>query len=199
MEAEDVTAVQPNPKFNTMCFNCKEVARHYIVTVLRENGYTRLANQFPPVRDPDQNMHRLINDVCRRVEMEKSQQFDEIISSLTITEDSLDNIYRQLTTLIFQDGVNWGTIVTILVISSRLSLYCAQCGMQNRVWDIVEWTTDEVCDRVHTGWDMQIRDWEHSSYYEDEWKVSTSSFLVATIATLVMMASGLFLVRRFLF
>ena len=178
----------------------EEIARHYIVTVLKENSYPKLANQLPPVRDPDQNVHRLINSICTQLERERGQQFDEIISSLTITEDSLEDTYRQLMTHVFQEGVNWGRIITFLVFSSRVSLHCARSGMQNRVRDIVEWTEDEMRERIHSwviergGWAAFVR-----HYDNDSWKMSLSSFLVVTGMFAAVLASGVFMAKRFLF
>ena len=178
----------------------EEIARQYLMTVLRGNKYTNLANQLPPVRDPDQNVHRLINSICEQLERERAQQFDEIISSLSITNDSLEDTYRQLMTHVFQEGVNWGRIITFLVFSSRLSLHCAQSGMQNRVRDVVEWTEDEMRERIHSwvvergGWAAFVR-----HYDNDSWKMSLPSFLVVTGMFAAIFASGVFMAKRFLF
>ena len=178
----------------------EEIARHYIVTVLKENSYPKLANQLPPVRDPDQNVHRLINSICTQLERERGQQFDEIISSLTITDDSLEDTYRQLMTHVFQEGVNWGRIITFLVFSSRVSLHCARSGMQNRVRDVVEWTEDEMRERIHS-WVMERGGWASfvRHYDDDSWKMSLSSFLVVTGMFAAVLASGVFMAKRFLF
>ena len=178
----------------------EEIARQYLMTVLRGNKYTNLANQLPPVRDPDQNVHRLINSICEQLERERAQQFDEIISSLSITNDSLEDTYRQLMTHVFQEGINWGRIITFLVFSSRLSLHCAQSGMQNRVRDVVEWTEDEMRERIHSwvvergGWAAFVR-----HYDNDSWKMSLPSFLVVTGMFAAIFASGVFMAKRFLF
>ena len=178
----------------------EEIARHYLMTVLRGNKYSNLANQLPPVRDPDQNVHRLINTICTQLESERAQQFDEIISSLSITNDSLEDTYRQLMTHVFQEGVNWGRIITFLVFSSRLSLHCARSGMQNRVQNVVEWTENEMRERIHSwvvergGWGAFVR-----HYDDDSWKMSLSSFLVVTGMFAVVFASGVFMAKRFFF
>ena len=175
----------------------EEIARHYIMTVLRENEYPELANQLSPVRDPDLKLYRQINSICSQLERERAQQFDEKISSLSITTDSLEDTYRQLRTHVFLEGINGGRIITFLVFSSRLSLHCARSGMQNQVRDIVEWTEDEMQDRIHHwmiergGWAVFVR------HYDDLWKMSLSSFLVVTGMFTAVLASGVFLAKRY--
>ena len=177
----------------------EEIARHYLMTVLRGNRHANLANQLPPVRDPDQSVHRLIDSICTQLERERAQQFDDIIASLTITDGSLEDTYRQLMTHVFQEGVNWGRIITFLVFSSRLSLYCARSGMQNRVRNIVEWTEDEMRERIHS-WVIERGGWEAfvRHYDNDSWKMSLSSFLVVTGMFAAVLASGVFMAKRFL-
>ena len=178
----------------------KDIARHYLVTVLKENRYADLANQFPPIRDPDQSVHGLIDGICAQLEKERARQFDEIIASLTITNDTVKDTYRQIVTHIFQDGVNWGRIITFLVFSGRLSLHCARCGMQNRVRDVVEWTEDEMRDRIHS-WVMERGGWAAivHHYDDDSWKLSLPSFLAVTGMLAFVLASGVFMAKRFFF
>ena len=178
----------------------KDIARHYLVTVLNENRYADLANQFPPIMDPDQSVHGLIDGICAQLEKERARQFDEIIVSLTITNDTLKDTYRQLVTHIFQDGVNWGRIITFLVFSGRLSLYCARCGMQNRVRDVVEWTEDEMRERIHS-WVMERGGWAAfvRHYDDDSWKLSLSSFLAVSGMLAIVLASGVFMAKKFFF
>ena len=175
----------------------KEIARYYIVTVLKENSYVNLANQFPPLKYPNQNIHRLINDICTQLVEERAEMFNEIIVSLTITNDNLEDTYKQLMTHIFQEGVNWGRIITFLVFSGRLSLHCARCGMQNRVREIIKW---EMYGRI-SSWVMERGGWNSfvPSYEDDSWNVSLALFLVVTGEFAVVFASGIFLARRFLF
>ena len=178
----------------------EEIARHYIVRQLRENSFHQLANGFQPVREPDHNVHRLINTICTQLERERAEQFDEIIASLTVTNDNLEETYRQLMTHVFQDGVNWGKIITFLVFSARLSLHCARYGLQDRVSDVVEWTQDEMRERIHS-WVMERGGWSaFVAHYDDEsWKMSLSTFVVVTGMAAVVLASGVFMAKRFLF
>jgi hypothetical protein len=194
----DVDDLPPNMRVDVT--QLEEIARYWLMTVLRNNRYSNLANQLPPVRDPDQDAHRLINSLCTRLETERAQQFDEIISSLSITSDSLEDTYRQLMTHVFQDSVNWGRVITFLVFSSRLSLHCAQSGMQNRVRDIVEWTEDEMRERIH-GWVIERGGWASfvHHYDDDSWKMSLPSFLVVAGMFAAVFASGVFMAKRFLF
>lgn len=178
----------------------EEIARYYIMRQLRENRFHRLANQFQPVRDPDHNVHRLVETICTQLERERAGQFDEIITSLTITDDNLEETYRQLMTHVFQDGVNWGKIITFLVFSARLSLHCARHGLQDRVSDVAEWTQDEMRERIHS-WVMERGGWSaFVAHYDDgSWKMSLSSFVVVTSMFAAVLASGVFMAKRFLF
>ena len=178
----------------------EEIARHCIVRQLRENGFEELADQFQPVRDPDHNAYRMIDTICTQLERERAEQFDEIIASLTVTDTNLEETYRQLITHVFHEGVNWGKIITFLVFSARMALHCARYGMEEKVTDIVKWTQDEMRDRIH-GWVRERGGWAaFVSHYDDEsWKMSLSSFLVVTSMVAVMLASGVFMAKRFLF
>lgn len=178
----------------------EEIARHYIVRQLRENGFDALANRFPSVSDPDHDVHRLVDTICTQLERERAEQFDDIIASLTVTNDNLEDTYRQLMTHVFQEGVNWGKIITFLVFSARLCLHCARCGLEDRVVEVVEWTETEMRERVH-GWMVERGGWsafvEH--FDEDSWKISLSTFVVAMGMVAAVLASGAFMVKRFLF
>lgn len=178
----------------------EEIARYYIVRQLRENSFHQLANGFQPVREPDHSVHRLIDTICTQLESERAEQFDEIIASLTVTNDNLEETYRQLMTHVFQDGVNWGKIITFLVFSARLSLHCARYGLQDRVSDVVEWTQDEMRERIHS-WVIERGGWSaFVEHYDDEsWKMSLSTFVVVTSMVAVVLASGVFMAKRFLF
>ena len=104
----------------------------------------------------------------------------------TFTDANLEETYRQLMTHIFHDGVNWGKIITF--------------GMEEKVADIVQWTQDEMRDRIH-GWVRERRGWSaFVSHCDDEsWKISLSLFLVVISMVAVMLASGVFMAKRFIF
>ena len=191
---------EPSPSMSVDETRLEEIARLYIVRQLRENDFEDLANGFRPVSDPDHDVHRLIGTICTQLEKERAEQFDEIIDSLTVTNDNLEETYRQLTTHVFEEGVNWGRIITFLVFSARLCLHCARYGLQDRVTDVVEWTECEMRERVHN-WVVQRGGWsafvEH--YDEESWKLSLSTAVVITGMVIAVLASGAFMVRRFLF
>lgn len=178
----------------------EEIARHYIVGQLRTNGFEELADQFPPVREPDHNVHRLIHTICTQLQTERAKQFDEIITSLTVTRDNLEETYRQLITHVFIDGVNWGKIITFLVFSARLSLHCARYGMEDNVSNVVWWTQMEMRDRIHV-WVMERGGWSAfvAHYDSERWRFSLNSFVVATGMFAIVLLSGAFMARRFLF
>ena len=188
------------PNMSVDVTHLEEIARHYIATLLKKNKYAQLANRLPPVRDPDHSVHRLIDSICTQLERERAGQFDEIIASLAVSDENLEDTYRQLMTHVFQDGVNWGKIITFLVFSGRLSLHCARRGMQNRVPDVVGWTEDEMRERIHT-WVIERGGWAaFVHHYDNEsWKLSFPSFLVVTGMFAVVLASGVFMAKRFFF
>lgn len=196
----DRSYVDHPPNIAVDVTHLEDIARNYIVSQLRENRYTWLADRCPPVRDPNHNVHRLIGSICTQLERERGEQFDDIISSLTVTDDNLEDTYRQLMSQVFNDGVNWGKIITFLVFSARLSLYCAQHELQDRVLDIVEWTQDEMRERIHS-WVQERGGWAAfvQHYDNDSWKMSLSSFIVVTGMVAAVVAGGVFMVKRFLF
>nr|CAF74919.1 Bcl-2 homology protein [Suberites domuncula] len=179
----------------------EELARSYIVNLLRREGLNHIADQFAPVGSTRANGYQLIERIVCQLEDERSQQFIDILRGLEIDQQNLRITYQTIVGEIFNDGVHWGRIVAFLVFSGHLAVHCARSnGLENRVRDVVEWTEAEMRLRVHQwvedrgGWEAFIQHFDRNTL----WNFDLSTIAVSAAMIAALFAAGLFTVKRFL-
>ena len=174
--------------------------RHYIITQLREKGYTDLANKLPQVSNSDDHIHDVFGRIAAALNEERQEQFEEMLLTLRLDDGSLKEVYDSIVSEMFKGSNHWGKVVTFIVFTSHIVLYCAKTEtLRHRVPDIVEWTDAMMQERLHY-WIEEQGGWQAFVEHFDleNWRVSLSTGVLLLGVALSAVVSGLLFFKRIL-
>lgn len=179
----------------------QSLPRHYIITQLKDNGFTDLADALSEVPNPDDPIHEALSKVASTLNEERQEQFDDMINTLALNDSNLKESYDSIVEELLKEQTNWGRIVTFIVFASHIVLYCAQKReLKHRVPDVVEWT-ESVTEKKLLHWIEQQGGWQaFMEHYDlENWRISLSTALLGLGVGISALAGGIALCRKFLF
>lgn len=178
----------------------QSLPRQYIITQLVENGYSELAEGLTRVPNPDNQAHDALKEIATTLNEERKEQFKDMLITLALTESNLKETYDTISSEMFKGKTHWGKVVTFIVFTSHLVLYCAEKErLRSRVSEIVQWSDEVMKERLHD-WIQEQGGWQAFVEHFDleNWRVSLSTTLLSLGAT-VILASGFAAVRQLFF
>lgn len=184
--------------FNTEAI--QSLPRHYIITQLREAGYTEIAEELKPVSNPDDPAHEAFQSIANALSEEREQQFADMLNTLGVEENSLKLTYDTIVAELFKGQTHWGRIVTFVVFTSHVVLHCARREeLRHKVPQVVEWTDTVIREKLHC-WIEQQGGWQAFVQHFDmeHWRVSLSSALLGLGLGVTIVAGGLLALKKVL-
>ncbi len=178
----------------------QSLPRQYIITQLVENGYSELAAGLNRVSNPDDQVHDALKEIATALDEERQEQFRDMLITLAPNETNLKQTYDTISSEMFKGKTHWGKVVTFIVFTSHLVLYCAEReALRGMVPEIVQWSDAVMKERLHD-WIQEQGGWQAfvEHYDLENWQVSLSTTVLSLGAT-VMLASGLIATIRRLF
>ena len=171
----------------------QSLPRQYIITVLLENGYSDLAASLKKVPNPDdqQQVHDALREIAAALNEEREEQFKDMLTTLSPNEDNLKQTYDTISSEMFKGKTHWGKVVTFIVFTSHLVLYCAEREkLRSKVPEVMEWSDVVMKERLHD-WIQEQGGWQAfvEHYDLENWRVSLSTAVLGLGAT-IMVASG---------
>lgn len=176
----------------------QSLPRHYIITQLREAGFTEIAEELTPVCNPDDPIHEAFQAIAIALSEERGDQFADMLSLLGVEERSLKHTYDTIVDELFKGQMHWGKIVTFIVFTSHVVLYCARReSLRNVVPQVVEWT--DAHEKLHS-WIVEQGGWQAFVEHFDveNWRVSLSTVLLGLGLVATFVAGGLLALRKML-
>lgn len=177
----------------------QSLPRHYIITQLRKNGHTDIANKLTPVANPDSHVHQSFSEIAANLEEERAEQFADLLNTLALDDSNLKNTYETIIDEMFKGHIHWGRIVTFIVFTSNVVLYCARSrSLKHRVPEILMWTDVAMQEKMHR-WIKEQGGWQAFVEHFDleSWRVSLSTLLLGLGASMAVIG-GFFAVKKHL-
>lgn len=178
---------------------CKSLARKYINTQLKRNGFSEIVDMLPRVKNPYDHVHEVLKEIADTLDEERSQQFDDMLRVLGMDASNMEHTYDIIIYEMFRDAINWGRIVTFITFSAHMAVYCArQEKLRHKVLDIVSWTDKEM-EKLQSwildqgGLQAFIR-----HYDTENWRVSLSAAVMSVGVSLAVLLGGLMAFKKLL-
>lgn len=178
----------------------QSLPRYFIITQLKDAGFTDIAEQLPPVSNPNDPVHSAFKGIAVTLSEEREEQFTDMLNTLAVKESSLKETFDTIVAELFKEQTHWGKLVTFIVFTSHVVLYCARReNLRHKVPEVVEWTDTVIHERLHHwiiakgGWQAFV---EH--YDTDNWRVSLSTVLLGIGLGAGVVAGGLLALKKML-
>ena len=177
---------------------CKSLARKYVITQLRRNNFNEIANTLPKVKNVNDHVHMVVQEIADTLVEERGGQFEDMLNTLNLDDSSIEHTYDTIMYEMFKDTVNWGKIVTFIAFSAHMAVYCAKTDeLQHRVKDIVSWADKVMKEKLEQWIEGQGGLQDFVSHYDTEnWRVNLSSAVLALGVTFVAFAGGFLTLRK---
>ena len=178
----------------------QSLPRQYIITQLVESGYSELAAGLKKVPNPDNQAHDALKEIAMALNEEREEQFMDMLITLAPNENNLKQTYDTISSEMFKGKTHWGKVVTFIVFTSHLALYCAEKErLRSKVSEIVQWSDAVMKERLHD-WIQEQGGWQAfvEHYDLENWRVSLSTTLLSLGATVVL-ASGFTAIKQLFF
>lgn len=178
----------------------QSLPRQFIITQLREAGFTEIAEELEPVSNPNDPVHEAFHAIAVTLSEEREDQFADMLSTLGMDENSLKHTYDTIVAELFKGQTHWGKIVTFIVFTSHMVLHCARReSLRHKVPQIVEWT-DAVMHEKLQCWVQEQGGWQAfvDHFDVENWRVSLSTVLLGLGLGATVVAGGLLALKKML-
>ena len=174
----------------------RHFSRVYIISQLRKHGFNELANKHSNCESCDDSFEQVLHHLAGNLAEERKHQFEEMLVGLRLTHDSLSETYHVIVREMFADGVNWGRILTFLVFSGSLAVFCAREKMGERVGDVIVWT-ENVIEKTITNWVDRQGGWTaFVDHFDDgSWTIEPPTYIAASVIA-VLVVAGLYVLKK---
>ena len=175
----------------------QSLPRHYIITQLKKNGHEEIANKLKPVANQDSQVHASFSEIAANLEEERAEQFADLLNNLALDDSNLKKTYDTIIIEMFKEQIHWGRIVTFIVFTSNLVLYCARHrSLKQRVPEIIMWTDAAMHEKMHR-WIEEQGGWQAFVEHFDleHWRVSLSTLLLGLGASMAVIG-GFFAMKK---
>lgn len=177
--------------YNKECI--QSLSRQYIITQLQLKGFSNIARELPVVANPEDPVHEALRHIADILNEERKEQFDEMLLTLMLDESNLMQTYDTITSEMLKDEQNWGRIVTFIVFTAHLSVYCAQTEkLRHKVVAVVERADCLMEEKLHHwieeqgGWQALL---EH--YDLEKWRINLSTAILGAGVSLGVVIGGI--------
>ena len=175
----------------------KSLARKYISTQLKRNGFSDIVRMLPGVTNPSDHIHEVLKEIADTLDEERRQQFDDMLNVLNMDDDNMKHTYDVIMYELFRDEINWGRIITFITFAAHMAVYCAkQEELRHKVPDIVLWTDKKMENLQSWIWDQGGLQAFIEHYDTKNWHVSLSSAIMVLGIGLAVVVSGLMTIKR---
>lgn len=151
------------------------IAVVYISYSLKENGieedqYLQGLHQFLP---DDSNKLSTTNkdsqssrcdfysafiDLCNELKEQHFAVFNDLITSLSLTEENARSVFMQISKMIYEDAINWGRIFTLYAFAGTFAVHFGKKGETELVGEIPYWIAD-VFQNYLSDWIIEHGGW----------------------------------------
>ena len=121
-----------------------------------------------------------------------------MLNTLAIQESTLKQTYDTIVEEMFKGQTHWGKMVTFVVFTSHIVLYCAKReNLKHKVPDVVNWTETVIDEKLHRwieeqgGWQAFV---EH--FDTENWRISLSTVLLGLGLGAGVVAGGLLALKK---
>ena len=179
----------------------QSIPRYYIIEQLQDVGLEDVAAELKLASNPEHPIHQAFRAVAAHLNKEREEQFNDMLYKLSLDEDCLKEAYDTIISEVLKGPTHWGKMVTVVVFTSHVVLYCARSPRQNlkaKVPEIVAWADNMMQERLHLlieeqgGWQAFV---EHFDL--ENRRISLSTLLLGVGVVVTVLAGGLFALRRF--
>jgi len=150
---------------NSYKYNCsmevEEIVRDYTAYRLRQAGFNNWREE--PTEHPSPPL-RTIRLLGQQFELAYNNAFDDMTQNIDVSGPQAQEAFTGICTVLFENGIQWGRIVGLLVFAVKLSLKAMENDMPNRVDHIVQWTTNHLQSDRFARWITENGGWVSINY-----------------------------------
>lgn len=179
----------------------QSLPRHFIITQLREAGFGDIADALQPVSNPNDPLHEAFEAIAAALSEEREEQFNDMLNTLAVDENTLKLCYDTIAAEMFKGKTHWGRIVTFVVFTSHVVLYCARREkLKHTVPLVVEWADTVIHGRLHR-WIEEQGGWQAFVEHFDveSWRISLSAAVFGIGLGAGLLAGGIFALKKLLY
>ena len=139
----------PPPAFLKAEANIRRFLRDFVTTKLRESDHEDLADKL------DEETERILLEVEDMKEMEqalrhveRSEEFDNMCERLCLSQHNARNRFRRTIEVLFNKGISWNNIVTMVTFTGHVAVFCADQNMEEQTVEVVEEADAFIHDRL---------------------------------------------------
>lgn len=123
-----------------------------------------------------------------------------MLNTLAIEESTLKQTYDTIVEEMFKGQTHWGKMVTFVVFTSHVVLFCAKReNLKHKVPDVVLWTETVVDEKLRC-WIEEQGGWQSfvEHFDTENWRVSLSTVVLGLGLGFGAMAGGLLALKKLL-
>jgi len=179
---------------------CKSIPRNYIVYWLKRNGFVELANSLPVLHYTGNHVHEVIQEIADTLLEERELQFQEMLATLNLTADNIEQTYDSIMYEMFKDKVNWGKIITFVGFTAHFCVHCARSNsLRQKVPNVLDWADGVMNDQLQSWIEAQGGVQAFVEHYDTEnWRVDLSTGVMFAGLALTAVTAGFMALKKFI-
>lgn len=180
--------------------NIRSIARSFFEIYLRRHGHVRIADIIVNEKSINPNVRNSMHSIQESLEQDQAQQFEDILSPLfrsNISQSQLRSEFNTTANTLFDDGANWGRVLTFLQFAAEFAIYCTTRAHFNQTittLDVLDWTEGEILIRIN-----QLEEINQQNLLtpgQDEWHLNLSAMALSAGVVVTLVTAGLFALKR---
>lgn len=132
------------------------VIRDYTAFTLRHSGYN--IARIRPTETPTLAM-RTMRTLGQQFDAAYNNAFDDMTADINIDGPEVDEAFASICLVLFENGIAWGRIVGLIVLSSKLSRKAIEANVPDQVDNIIQLTTSYLQSPRFTRWITEHGGW----------------------------------------
>lgn len=134
---------------------CKSLVRNHIRTQLEKNRFSSIISTLPPVINPYDDIHKMLEEVLQCLIKKHAKEFDDLLHQVELTCDTVKQVYNLVVYDNFSEGISYGKIVMFIMFSAHMAVHCAtMVHLRRKVPEIVAWA-DMFMEEKLQSWIME--------------------------------------------
>lgn len=118
--------------------------RGYVSAQLRKKGYGELAaiverettRLMPSTLDEDE-VAEVLTRMADQLNEERAQQFENMCVQLNLSQTNTKKKFNKVMVNLFQEGISWGNIITLVAFTGHIATYCARYNMDEQSIEVL--------------------------------------------------------------
>ena len=178
---------------------CRSIPTNYIVYWLKRQGFLDLANSLPELQHTSNHVHEVIKEIADTLQEERGLQFKEMLATLDLNADNIEQTYDSIMYEMFKDKVNWGKIIAFIGFTAHIGVHCAgKDSLKEQVPFLLNWADRVMEDQLQSWIEAQGGVQAFVEHYDTEdWRVDLSTGVIFAGFALTAVTVGFAALKSF--